>query len=247
MDKNAWFDYSSLLCNKFLHHEENLEPTILITFGSSFSPSYIGRESFQSIYDLVTSWPCWDLDSTQWNTKIRFEILHEQISNSVYPHALKYYIESDEHNINNECITVVREESPLLVELNHTPNKHDISHVNVKCQFQHSEPFKLRHNASFSGVQVVKQIVLEVHTHFTWKYIFSLVWAFPYIDDKESINLSLIFKSDPLCKFEIVCQKNEPSEHTLWQYLSESILLKIHETIPNNYRSSEGVSVSFPS
>lgn len=247
MDKNEWFEKSALLCQQFLQNEDDLLPIIVIRFGCSNSSKYIGRESFQSIYDLVASWSCWDMETTKWDTKITFEVIQEQISNSIFPHAVKYYIESDEHNTQNNCITVVHKQTPIVVELKHTPSIHDVNHVNINCYSCCNKPFKLKTNASFSGVEVVKQVVLEVRTHFIWRYVFSLVWALPYIDDKENINFSLIFNSEPMCKFEITCQKIDPSEYTLWQYLSESILMKIHETIPNTYRSSEGVSVSLPS
>lgn len=248
MNKEDWFDRSKALCNMFSSPIANTNTQITITFGSSNNPRYIGREAFQNIYDLVSSWPCWDIENpSSWQTQATFEVGKSHIASGAKldQPGVKHFVKTDEQGVKVECVSLKHNEQvlPILLKLHYSPTPKEIDRVEIDSVYCNHDLFRLKSSASFTGIEVTKTMSFELKTHFEWKYQFSLVWSFPFTEDRENPDASLIFKTEPKCRFAIICNPIVDS-NVPWQHLAESMLLKIHECVPNIYRSPEGGSVS---
>lgn len=259
MDKNAWFSYVQPLVTTFTDSRcdsERGKYELVATFGCLLSQKYIGRAAFQSIYDLVSSWQCWDLShqAQDWETIVRYEVQTSQVSADSIPQQTStcatYTVETDEQCVNTNCITTSRqpnEEKQL--HLKSTTDALEMNKITVTNSYVDNNLFKLVPKATFGGIEVVKKKTFHLKTHLHWEYEFSLVWSSPFLDELESPSGLLVFKQEPKCEFKIKCKKRSEEgveTPTNWHYVAESFLLKLHDTIPSAYRSSDGSSVSLP-
>lgn len=162
-------------------------------------------------------------------------------------HRASHYIESDESSVCVKCYSITPcHESPLPLALASSPDVNQINGVTFES-FTHCEShFKLSPSSSYSDVDVIKRKIFTLETRFRWQYEFDLVWSSPYVEDRENVSPSLIFKQEPKCQFRITCNFLNTTDVSV-EYLSESLLLKIHESIPALYKASDGTSVSIPS
>lgn len=248
MDKGAWLQQMAPLARAFAnptHKGKRLEAY----YGSLVSKYTIGRSAFQNIYDLISSWPCWDLNKQEsaWETKILFELQPSQIASPVSENT-KYYIETDEQCVKMRLFSVTQVPTVNVdLVLKSTPDVKEFSRITAKHVLLNDCLFKVSSSAFFSNAVVIKRKVFELNTHFHWEYEFTLTWAAPYVEDREASS-DLVFKQDPKCGIKVICQPlQDNSEHFTEEYIAESLIYKIHESVPSNYRSSDGTSVSLSS
>ena len=259
MNKTEWINRFDPLGRAFLDSSLSNKQLQAI-FGCSINKRYIGRVAFQTIYDLVSSWSCWNplTQSQDWDVKLIFEVpssnvIHQQASTTLNtdrsPGAtgttVRYFIETDEQCVNVKCYTVVKEPTKdVHMNVKATTDMKELGCVTAQHLMIDAQLFKLTPHASFCSVTVVKRKRFEFTTHFHWTYEFNLSWSMPFIDQKEEF---YVFKQDPKCEVKVICEHLPTSETYSLEYLAESFLFKIHECIPSCYRSPDGTSVSFTS
>ena len=257
MDKTVWINRMEPLGRAFLDSSlPNKRPNkrLQAIFGCSINKTYIGRVAFQNIYDLVSSWPCWNplIQSRDWDVKLQFEVPSSQViptnQNSGVtagrlPGKSGYFIETDEQCVDVKCYSI-SQDPPENVDMNikWSKDKKEIGSVTAQHLIVDTQLFKLAPHASFCSVTVLKRKRFEFTTHFHWTYEFTLSWSVPFVDEKEEM---YIFKQDPKCEVKVICDHLPSSETYTLEYLAESFLYKIHECIPSIYRSPDGTSVSF--
>lgn len=264
MDKQSWLNYAHPVCQPFVTTSDTKQPKftkrLQATFRNRLNNDSIGRSAFQNVYDLISSWPCWDVveQDQDWKTTILWEVSPTQIASSssssssnnglCHTSQLKHYIESDEQCINVKYFTVQPlQNKPLPLHLPHTPDVNQFSGVTIQSYVHdNTSQIKLVSNATYSNVEVVKQKLFTLKTHFHWQYEFRLAWSCPYVEDRESTTVPLVFKQEPKCQFRITCSLLDNTPDVSTQYVSESLLLKVHESIPALYKAPDGTSVCLP-
>jgi hypothetical protein len=245
MDKNAWFDYAQSLFVGFVDAPPK-HNILRATFGSTVNSKYVGRRVFQNVYDLVSSWSCWDPcdQESPWATKLRFEV--KPCEQYVIPAGSQCFVETDDQCVDITCTTETY--SPALgLDILGSKNQRELSGISLQHVSETGDTFKLSPNATYDNVEVVRSKRFHLKTHLDWTFEFSLVWASPFVDAQDDTATShpLIFKQDPRCQITVSCRVIE-SQPVNWNYLADSFLLKVHETVPLVYRSSNGSSVSIP-
>lgn len=243
-----WLRQARPLCQTFLQSEPKT-CKIQVSFGSLLSSEYVGRSVFQNMYDVVSSWTCWDTTEQQapWEQRVLFEVQPGQVDGSD-PSSV-YYIETDEQCVHLKCTSL--QEVPgvdLELDINATPNKLEMNRVTVRCFKTSSDLIKLTADAKCCGVRVVKRKTFSLRTHFLWEYTFTLTWTTPSVEDRDNPEKPFTFVQQPKYEVQITCWPSENTpKNTSTEYLAESLLYKIHEAVPARYRSSTGTSVSLPS
>jgi hypothetical protein len=276
MDKKKWVSYAAPACQGFLEvkapkHIRKLQAV----FGNRMCSDSVGKDVFQKIYDLVSSWSCWGAvpQDEDWSTVVRYEVLPTQLASSVPDQEesmslslTSHFIETDQDCTDVQCYTVTPiNSSPVHLSLKSSPDITQLSKIKCQSLLHNKTHFKLTNNATYANVEVIKRKVFTVVTHFRWQYEFSLVWSSPYIEDRENATSPLVFQQDPKCQFRITCNFLDDDDHGVNEtkagsgsgsgsvpnislpYLSESFLMKVHECIPASYRAPDGTSVSIPS
>lgn len=248
MDKPTWLLCTRQLCQTFLQNNQE-GCKIQATLGSLLNSGHIGRSAFQSVYDLVTSWTCWSVSELEapWETCVQFEVQSTHVEDG--DPSSSYSIETDDQCVRVNCTTSKSAlDTNLLLDVKSTPSKLELSKVTVNCVTVSTEIIKLTPSAKCCGVRVVRRKVFRLSTHFLWEYTFNLVWASPYVEDRDDPKKPLTFIQEPTCEVCVSCCANENTPpNTSVDYLAESLLYKIHDSIPTRYRSSDGTSVSLPS
>jgi hypothetical protein len=244
MNKDAWFDYAQPLFAGFTEAPPK-HNTLRATFGSTINEKYVGRRAFQNMYDIVSSWACWDPydQEAAWETRLRFEV--KPCEQHTGPIDSKCFVETDDQCVDIVCITEII--SPTLrLDLKGCRDQRELSCVSLQQVSKSVEAFKLSPNATYDDVEVIKSKRFRLKTHLDWTYEFSLVWASPFVDAQDDVVAHpLFFKQEPRCQVTVSCRLIE-TRPVNWEYLADSFLLKVHETIPLIYRSSDGSSVSIP-
>lgn len=247
MDKATWLDRFAPLASALLD-KHSTGNRLEASFGSLINKQFIGRAAFQNIYDLVSSWACWDLlkQEAEWQTKVIFEVQSSQVIGGDSPHT-RWFVETDEQCVNVSCYCVLQKPSSHIdMTLKGAQDKNQLSTVTARHVIVDDTLFKMVPNATFSDVVVVKRKVFEVDNYFHWKYEFTLTWASPFIDEKEGP--AFVFKQEPKCEFKITCEPLAGiTEKCSVDYIAESFLYRVHEAVPSFYRSSDGTSVSLSS
>ncbi len=203
----------------------------------------VTKELFEYMFHVVTSMNCWDPTQAQapWKEIVSYELQPEHLETGVETlRRTKTHLSStltcDFKGDDATLLLAYQEKDVPAVHVRAGTH----AHMTVAMEKGSCTKNYIRPEASFHKIVVEMQKTWTYREHFDWEYTFSLKYREPYYDTSDLMadlrEKNLIFCDPPMCCVEIVCAGVK--EVTDAQYLADSLLCKIRDLLPPEWKAS---------